>query len=73
MTYTAGLVAILAAVWLLLSGYLDKPLLLGLGAASVAFVVFISLRMRIVDDEGLPIQAPGGARPLPAVGSSSRS
>ena len=62
MTYTAGLVAILAVVWLLLSGYFDKPLLLGLGAASVAFVVFISLRMRIVDDElrilrpGLPIR-----------------
>jgi multicomponent Na+:H+ antiporter subunit E len=60
VTYAAGLVALLAGVWLLLSGYFDKPLLLGLGAASVAFVVFISLRMRIVDDEGLPIQLPAG-------------
>ena len=60
MTYAAGLVAVLAAVWLLLSGYFDKPLLLGLGAVSVALVAFISLRMRIVDDEGLPIQLPAG-------------
>ena len=59
MTYAAGLVALLAGVWLLWSGHFD-PLLLSLGAVSLALVVFIALRMRIVDDEGAPIQLPVG-------------
>ena len=32
----------LAGLWLLLSGYFDKPLLLGFGAASVALSVWLA-------------------------------
>ena len=35
----------LAGLWLALSGYFDKPLLLGLGAASVALTVFLVARL----------------------------
>ena len=48
--------------WLLLSGYFE-PMLLGLGIASCALVVWITMRMDIVDREGQPIhltwRAPG--------------
>ena len=43
-----GLAIVLAATWLLLSG-LYKPLLLGLGAFSCALVVYVALRMRLLD------------------------
>ena len=42
------------ALWLLLSGYFD-PLLLSLGLASVFVVVFIAIRMDLIDHEGHPI------------------
>lgn len=45
----------LAALWLLLSGYFDKPLLLTLGAISVVLVVLISRRMHVLDPEGHPV------------------
>ena len=44
----------LAALWLLLSGYFDKPLLLGFGVFSVALCVFLAVRAGVLDDEGLP-------------------
>lgn len=44
----------MAAVWLLWSGHYD-PLLLSFGAISLALVVLIAIRMRIVDQEGAPI------------------
>ena len=44
----AGLAAVLTVTWLLLSG-LYKPLLLGLGAFSCALVVYVSLRMHLLD------------------------
>lgn len=44
----------LAAFWLLLSGHFT-PLLMGLGALSVALVVWIVRRMDIVDRESLPL------------------
>lgn len=44
----AVLAATLAAAWLLWSG-LYKPLLLALGAFSCALVVYVSLRMRLLD------------------------
>lgn len=50
---TLVLAAILAALWLLLSGYF-KPLLLGLGAVSIGLVVIIAARMDVVDHEGHP-------------------
>lgn len=46
--------AVLAVIWLLLSGYFDKPLLLGLGAASVLLCVYLAARARMVDGEGVP-------------------
>ena len=54
MIHAASLALALAAVWLLLSGHTDI-LLLALGAASVSGIVFIALRMDIVDLEGQPI------------------
>lgn len=45
----------LAAVWLLLSGHYDNPLLLGLGAASVALSLFLAWRSGVVDAEGAPV------------------
>ena len=57
MRFTIGLALALAAVWLLWSGHYT-PLLLGLGAASCAATLAISLRMNIVDQEGAPIGLP---------------
>lgn len=58
MKYAAGLTVVLAAVWLLWSGHYD-PLLLSFGAVSLALVLVLALRMRIVDEEGAPIHLPG--------------
>ncbi len=43
----------LASLWLLLSGHFE-PLLLAFGALSIAFVVWISNRMNVVDGESYP-------------------
>ena len=40
--------------WIFLSGHLS-PLLLGLGAASVALTFFLAKRMNIIDHEGYPV------------------
>ncbi len=53
---TLSFLAALAALWLLLSGYFDKPLLLIFGALSVLLVAYVSHRMDLVDDESVPIQ-----------------
>ncbi len=50
-----GLCVALAACWLLLSGYF-QILLLALGAGSVAFCVWIAMRMDLLDHEGVPLQ-----------------
>lgn len=57
MRYTLALGAALALVWWLWSGHAD-PLLLSLGAASVLFVLFISRRMGIADEETVPLYLP---------------
>ena len=44
----------LTALWLLLSGYFDKPLLLAFGAGSVAFATWLAHRARVLDAEGVP-------------------
>lgn len=44
----------LSAVWLLLSGHL-VPLILFWGFLTVVLVVFVSVRMNVVDREGFPI------------------
>ena len=48
------LILVLAAIWLLLSGYFDKPLLLGFGAASVLFAALLARRARVLDEAGVP-------------------
>lgn len=47
------LAAVLAAVWFLLSGH-TEPLILGFGAASVAFTAWLAHRLEIDDEEGVP-------------------
>ncbi len=46
----------LFGLWLLLSGYLDNTLLLGLGVASCVACVYIAARMEVVDHESIPLQ-----------------
>ena len=53
-----GLGAVLYGFWLVLSGHFT-PLLLGLGLASVALVVYLATRMDVVDEEGIPLQLGG--------------
>ena len=58
MLRALGLGALLFGFWLLLSGHYT-PLLLGLGVASCALVVYIAHRMVVVDHESLPIHLLG--------------
>ena len=51
---------VLFAVWLLLSGHYEA-LIIGLGVASCALVVFIVARMRVVDREGFPVHLTASA------------
>ena len=55
MVHTVGLGVVLAILWLMLSGLFDNMLILGLGAASVASVLYIAHRMDVIDHEGHPI------------------
>ena len=48
------LVVVLAIIWLLLSGYFDKPLLLIFGATSVIFSAWLAHRAGVLDAEGVP-------------------
>lgn len=54
MLRSVGLGAILLTFWLLLSGHYT-PLLIGFGVGSTALVVFLSMRMDVIDHEGVPI------------------
>ena len=54
MTRAFGLLVVLAATWLLLSGIYDFNLLYWLGGASVVFCVALAVRMDLVDHEGVP-------------------
>lgn len=49
-----ALFVILMSVWLLNSGHYT-PMLIGFGIASCALVVWLSWRMGIVDEEGVPV------------------
>ena len=53
MGYLAGLLAALIVFWLAMSG-LMKPLLLALGAVSVAITMFLALRLDVVDRQSAP-------------------
>ncbi len=48
------LVLALAAMWLLLSGYFDKVLLLGFGVASVLLASWLAWRARVLDSDSVP-------------------
>ncbi len=50
-----ALFVILLAVWLINSGHYT-PILIGFGIVSCVLVVYLSLRMGIVDDEAIPIR-----------------
>ncbi len=50
-----GLGMILFGFWLLLSGHYNA-LLLGLGVAAAALVVYLARRMDVIDEEGLPLE-----------------
>ncbi|TWU60691.1 putative monovalent cation/H+ antiporter subunit E [Rubripirellula tenax] len=62
MKYTISLGVALLANWLLWSGHFDNPFLLGLGFGSCVLSLWLSARMRIVDEEGAPAQL--GLRPF---------
>lgn len=52
---TVTLIIALGAFWLALSGHY-KPLLLGIGAVVVVATVGVAARMRVSDEEGVPIE-----------------
>ncbi len=51
-----GLGATLFAFWLALSGHYT-PMLLGFGVGSCVLVVYLSHRMDLIDEEGVPLQS----------------
>lgn len=59
MTYGVGLTVILVLLWLTLSGQYtlsgEYPLILGFGVLSIAGAVALTIRMRILDRETVPI------------------
>lgn len=55
MKSAVALFAVLMAVWLLNSGHYT-PLMIGFGIGSCLLVLWLALRMRIVDDEALPVR-----------------
>lgn len=58
MLRALGLGGLLLGFWLLLSGHYT-PLLISLGFASTALVVYLAMRMDVVDEEGVPLQVGG--------------
>ena len=58
MLRALGLGAILFIFWLLLSGHYTS-LLNGLGLGSCGLVVYLAMRMDLVDHEGVPLQLGG--------------
>ena len=55
LKYTISLAVLLSVIWLLFSGHWTHPVLLPLGALSVALTAYLARRMRILDREGHPI------------------
>ena len=56
MLSTLSLWLALFILWLLLSGYLDNPLLLGFGALSCALAVAVARRAQRIDPEALHLR-----------------
>lgn len=59
MSRVLGILLWLGLAWLLWSGHLE-PLMLGYGAASCALVLWLSLRMKLIDPESVPHHLLGG-------------
>ena len=55
MKYSLILFVLLFATWCIWSGHFDNIFLLTLGLLSSLFCVWLSLRMKIVDEEGTPL------------------
>lgn len=55
LKYTISLTVILALIWLLFSGLWTHPVILPLGAASVALSVWLAWRLGVLDREGHPL------------------
>ena len=55
MAKAIGLSVALLALWLALSGFF-KPFLLALGLLSCALTLYLAFRMKLLDDEAVPIQ-----------------
>ena len=58
MLRAIGLGAVLFGFWLALSGHYT-PLLLSLGVGSTVLVVYLSMRLDVVDREGVPVEIYG--------------
>lgn len=54
LVYIVVLTVVLAVLWLLLSGFWFKPLLLGFGVLAVVCAVALTLRMGLMDGEAVP-------------------
>jgi multicomponent Na+:H+ antiporter subunit E len=59
MARVLGILFWLVLAWLLWSGHLE-PLILGYGVASCALVLWLALRMRLIDPESAPRHLLGG-------------
>jgi multicomponent Na+:H+ antiporter subunit E len=59
MDRVLGILLWLGLAWLVWSGHLE-PLMLGYGAASCALVLWLSLRMKLIDLESVPHHLLGG-------------
>lgn len=62
MKYAVTLTLALFASWFAWSGHFDKPFIGLIGILSALFCIFLTRRMRIVDEEGAPAQL--GIRPF---------
>jgi multicomponent Na+:H+ antiporter subunit E len=54
LKHPIALTLVLSGVWLAWSGH-TEPLILALGAGSLTFVVWLSVRMKVADAEGVPL------------------
>ena len=61
-TYLIFLAIALCGTWLLWSGHFDQPFILILGGCSVALTLWVSARMGVIDEEGVPVKL--GVRPF---------
>lgn len=64
MRHIIGMTAVLAVIWLANSG-IYTPMVLGLGLASLVFVLWLTQRLNLVDDESIPLNL-SFSRRLPA-------